>query len=64
MKLTDHESDTTAALRLDPTAHPAVFRESWLDRVVRALAPVPVDHMPIVPLDPIPSKSCPVARCC
>ena len=52
MKLSDHESDTMASDRLNPTASVAPlpsYRESWLDKLARHLGAVPVDHMPIVP---------------
>ncbi|MBX3737682.1 MAG: hypothetical protein KF715_13375 [Candidatus Didemnitutus sp.] len=62
MKLTDHESDITATLRLDPTAttagHRPVFRESWLDKLARHLGATPVDHMTIPPVTFAPTKVC------
>lgn len=62
MKLSDHESDTTAAQRLDPTATSAgnrpAFRESWLDKLARHLGATPVDHMTIPPVSFAPAKAC------
>lgn len=60
----DLETDKMTAARF---AGPAVestapsrapFRESWLDRLARALAPMPVDHMPIIPRDANTAVSC------
>jgi len=62
MKLTDHESDTAAALRLGSPPETTANRESWLSRLARWLAPIPVDHMPIV--SPAPAACCAPARCC
>lgn len=51
----DLETDQMSAARFAepaPNAAPTSntpFRESWLDRLARAIAPAPVDHMPIVP---------------
>lgn len=51
----DLETDKMSAARFaEPAANTATapgapFRESWLDRLARALAPMPVDHVPIVP---------------
>lgn len=51
----DLETDPMSAARFaapDPNATPpsrAPGRESWLDRLARALAPGPVDQPPIVP---------------
>lgn len=48
----DLETDSMTAARFDaaaPTPPPA-SRESWLDRLARKLAPIPVDHVPIAPL--------------
>lgn len=62
MKLTDHESDTAAALRLDPSAptagNPRVHAESWLDKLARHLGATPVDHMTIPPVSFAPAKAC------
>ncbi|HLP24297.1 MAG TPA: hypothetical protein VK477_01375 [Acidobacteriota bacterium] len=53
MKLTDHESDTTAATRLGTpsprTAAAPAYRESWLDKLARHLGATPVDHVIIPP---------------
>ena len=64
MKLSDHESDTMASDRLNPTASVAPlpsYRESWLDKLARHLGAVPVDHMPIVPRV-APSACCAAAE--
>ncbi len=51
----DLETDQMSATRFagpatnDAAPTRAQARESWLDRLARALAPVPVDHLPIVP---------------
>lgn len=62
MKLTDHESDTVAALRLDappPVAnHAPAYRESWLDKLARHLGATPVDHMTIPPVSFAPARAC------
>lgn len=61
MKLTDHESDPMAALRLGtpPPAAPAPrLRESWLDKLARHLGAVPVDHVLIPPNSFAPAKAC------
>jgi hypothetical protein len=60
MKLTDHESDHTAAARLaspPPTESNPVRHESWLDKLARHLGAIPVDHMPIIPRD-LPAAAC------
>lgn len=62
MKLTDHESDPMAALRLSPptpeTQSAAVVPESWLDKLARHLGVVPVDHVLIPPTSFAPAKTC------
>lgn len=61
MKLTDHESDTTAALRLDASTaenNAPTHRESWLDKLARHLGATPVDHVTIPPVSFVPAKAC------
>jgi len=61
MKLTDHESDPTAALRLNasPAGNNApIYRESWLDKLARHLGATPVDHVTIPPVSFVPAKAC------
>ena len=63
----DLETDKMSAARLGgsaPAHAPAPYRESWLDRLARALAPMPVDHMPIVPRECVPPACCTTADCC
>lgn len=67
MKLTDHESDTTAATRLGtpPATNTApAYRESWLDKLARHLGAAPVDHMTIPPNAFAPAKACGVEKRC
>jgi len=59
MKLSDHESDSMSAARLDPpAAPPAAFRESWLDKLARHLGATPVDHVTIPPVTFVPARAC------
>ncbi|MBA3849473.1 MAG: hypothetical protein C0502_05685 [Opitutus sp.] len=63
----DLETDQMSAARLGDGAetHATVpHRESWLDRLARLLAPMPVDHMPIVPRECLPPACCTGADCC
>lgn len=47
----DFETDTVNERRFGAPADQTVAtpRQSWLDRLARKLAPIPVDHAPIAP---------------
>jgi hypothetical protein len=63
----DLETDQMTAARFGPSADtpaPSPTRQSWLDRLARTLAPIPVDHMPIVTRPCNPPACCTSADCC